>query len=92
MNKEDQILDILAMMQGEMQKMNAKIDNIDTRVTKADIRSENEIMPKINALYEGQATIKEMLTPRSKIDELEDRVKFLEAMMRQMASEMQKAN
>lgn len=89
MTNEEKILDILALMQGEMKKTNTKIDRVDTRVMKADIRTENEVIAKINALYEGQATIKEMLTPRSKIDELEDRVKFLESVVRQLVDKAQ---
>lgn len=84
MTNEEKILDILALMQGEIQKMSVKVDNIDNRVTQADMKTENEVLPKMNALFEGQATIKDMLTPRSKIDELEDRVKFLESLVRQM--------
>lgn len=110
MNKEDQILDILALMQTEMRsmrgdissmrgEMNARFESVDQRfesidqrfesvdqrfegveneLAKINIKLENQIEPQINALMEGQKLMLETLAPRAKVDELEDRVKFLE--------------
>lgn len=103
MGNEEKILDILALMQGEMQsfkgemqsfkdemqKMNAKIDHVDDRVTKTNITIENEIKPQIQALIEGQKTILETLAPKNRVEDLEDEVKFLKSFMYQMSEQLQ---
>ncbi len=56
---------------------------------------ESDINPKFNLLAEGIQDIQEKLVPRSRVDELEDEVKFLKIMVRQMAeriSTLEKAN
>lgn len=54
-----------------------------------------EVTPKFNLLAEGIQDIQEKLVPRSRVDDLEDEVKFLKIKVRQMAeriSTLEKAN
>ena len=56
---------------------------------------ESEITPKFNLLADGIKDIQEKLVPRSRVDDLEDEVKFLKLMCRQMAEDtakLKKAN
>ena len=56
---------------------------------------ESEITPKFNLLADGIKDIQEKLVPRSRVDDLEDEVKFLKLMYRQMAervASLEKAN
>ena len=46
---------------------------------------ENQIKPQLGLLAEGTADIQERLIPRARVDELEDEVRFLKLMVRQMA-------
>ncbi len=46
---------------------------------------ENQIKPQLQLLAEGTADIQERLIPRARVDELEDEVRFLKLMVRQMA-------
>ena len=46
---------------------------------------ENQIKPQLRLLAEGTADIQEKLIPRARVDELEDEVRFLKLMVRQMA-------
>ena len=46
---------------------------------------ENQIKPQLRLLAEGTADIQERLIPRAQVDELEDEVRFLKLMVRQMA-------
>lgn len=50
---------------------------------------ENEVTPKFNLLAEGQQDILEKLVPRSRVDDLEDEVKFLKSIVRQMNEDLQ---
>ena len=51
---------------------------------------ESEITPKFNLLADGIKDIQEKLVPRSRVDDLEDEVKFLKLMCRQMAEDIAK--
>ncbi|MDO5112366.1 MAG: hypothetical protein Q4E65_08680, partial [Clostridia bacterium] len=55
-----------------------RMDTMENAILKINIKLENQIEPQINALMEGQKLMLETLAPRAKVDELEDRVKFLE--------------
>ena len=46
---------------------------------------ENQIKPQLQLLAEGTADIQERLIPRARVEELEDEVRFLKLMVRQMA-------
>ena len=52
--------------------------------------SESDIMPKFNLLADGIKDIQEKLVPRSRVDDLEDEMKFLKLMCRQMAEDIAK--
>ena len=51
---------------------------------------ESDIMPKFNLLADGIKDIQEKLVPRSRVDDLEDEMKFLKLMCRQMADDIAK--
>ena len=51
---------------------------------------ENEVTPKFNLLADGQKTILETLAPKSRVEELEDEVKFLKSMIRQINEDVQR--
>ena len=72
---------------------------IDERVGAAERRMqvliENPVNPKFDLVMEALAGIQEQLVPRSRVDDLEDEVKFMKVVMRQMAervSALEKAN
>ena len=43
---------------------------------------ENTIMPSLKLLSEGQKTILETMTPKTRVDELEDEMQLLKAVIR----------
>ena len=47
------------------------------------------ILPKFNLLAEGIQDIQGKLVPRSRVDDLEEEVKFLKALYRQMNEDLQ---
>lgn len=50
---------------------------------------ESQFQPQFNLLAEGQQVIFEKLVPRSRVDDLEDEVKFLKSIVRRMDDELQ---
>ena len=53
------------------------------------ILMEAEVTPKFNLLAEGHQTILEKLVPRSRVDELEEELRFLKSVVRQMNEDLQ---
>lgn len=50
---------------------------------------ESAIMPKFNLLAEGQQTILETLTPKSKTEELEEELDFLKSIVRSQSQRIE---
>lgn len=50
---------------------------------------ESAIMPKFNLLAEGQQTILETLTPKSKTEELEEELDFLKSVVRSQSQRIE---
>ena len=68
------------------QRMSEKIDEAENRMK---VMMESYFDPKFNLLMENQQIMMEQLAPRSRVDELEDEVKFLKSIVRQMNDEIQ---
>ena len=50
---------------------------------------ESATMPKFDLLAEGQQAILDKLVPRSRVDELEEEIKLLKIVIRQMNADLQ---
>ena len=68
------------------QRMTGKIDEAENHMK---VLMESYFDPKFNLLYENQQSLLEQLAPRSRVDALEDEVKFLKSVFRQMNDEIQ---
>ena len=84
MTNEEKMLDILAAMSLRLDSMATKED-----IVKIRLDMETEIIPRIDALAEGQDAMLEQLVPVARVDELENRVKTLEAVTGNMADDLQ---
>ena len=89
MTNEEKILDVLAGMQGSMLEMRNDIKSIDTRLVKVEFKVETEMIPKQEAAAEGISAILEQLTPRLRIDDMENDIRFLKTVVQKMAEEVQ---
>lgn len=49
-----------------------------------------EFKPRFDLLAEGQKDILEKLVPRSRVDDLEEEVRFMKSIIRQMNDDLQK--
>ena len=89
---------IQEMMLASEQRLFGKIEESEQRMTGKIEESENRMKvmmesyfdPKFNLLYENQQIMMEQLAPRSRVDDLEDEVKFLKSGVRQMNDDIQK--
>jgi len=87
-------------MKSDMQGMKAEIqglrtdmqemdDRLSGQILKINMKLENQIEPQIKLLAEGHQTIMEAITPKSRVDELEDDVNMLKMAFRQINMELQ---
>ena len=83
--------DLQAIAEMMDSKMDAKLEPIkEVKSTGIKLTLENVIQPQIDGLAENQQIILEKLVPRSRVDELEDEMKFLKVIIRQMNEDIQK--
>ena len=73
------------------QLMQKRVGDAEQRITKNTVAlMDAEFSKKFDLLAEGQADILEKLVPRSRVDDLEDEVRFLKSIVRQMNEDLQK--
>ena len=74
----------------------AYLQEMEERITHSmAVLIESDVTPKFSLLADGIKDIQEKLVPRSRVDNLENEVKFLKLMYRQMAERvapLEKAN
>ena len=69
----------------------ARIGEAEQRITKNTVAlMDAAFSKKFDLLAEGIQDIQEKLVPRSRVDDLEDEVKFLKVIVRQMNEDLQK--
>lgn len=90
LDKED-LQAIQAMLEAMEQRTDAKLEAMEQRISKNTVTlMDAEFGPRFNLLAEGQQDILEKLVPRSRVDELEDEVKFLKSIVRQINEDVQR--
>ena len=65
------------------------LENLTTRVTKIELTQENIIIPHIQALAEGQETLRQTLCPRDRAERLEADVDLLKSAVRGLFRDVQ---
>ena len=83
------------LIQESEQRMTARtesmIDAAEQRIAKSTVAlMDAEFKPKFDLLAEGIQDIREKMVPRSRVDDLEDEVKFLKSIVRQINEDVQK--
>ena len=65
------------------------LENLTTRVTKIELTQENVILPGLQALAEGQETLRQTLCSRERAERLETDVDLLKTAVRGLFSDVQ---
>lgn len=75
----------------DLQAIQKMIDAAEQRITKNTVAlMDAEFSKRFDLLADGIQDIQEKLVPRSRVDDLEEEVKFLKVLYRQMNEELQK--
>lgn len=92
MNNEEKILQLLTEMKAEIDgrfdKVDERLEELDARSLKSAVLLETEIPHKLGLLFEGHKTILETLSPKSRVDELEEEVTILRSAFQALANRL----
>lgn len=104
---EQDLQAIAQMLSAQENRLRERIDAQDKKfsermdaqkkeiIGEVNVLLENVVTPKFNLLAEAVQDIREKMVPRSRLEELEDEMKFLKSIVRQMneyLQELKKAN
>ena len=79
------------IMQDVEALLDSKVAEAEQRIAKNTVvLMDAEFSKRFDLLAEGQQEILDKLVPRSRVDDLEDEVKFLKSIVRQMNEDLQK--
>lgn len=88
MNNEEKILAILEKHGEILEKHGKLLEKLDTDVSGIKVRLDVEIEKKLDLLAEGHETLLETLSPKSRVDALEDEMIFMKSVVKALSQEV----
>ena len=95
MNNEEKILEMLTAMQSDIAELKAAqavqgelLQELDARSLKSAVLLETDIPHQLGLLVEGHKTILETLSPKSRVEELEEEVTILRSAFQALANRL----
>lgn len=95
MNNEEKILSLLEKMDARqtqsdqiLAQLTSDMSDMKARQTKTEITLENVIVPRLDALAEGQKALMETLAPKSRVEALEEEVSMLKSVIRILSNDV----
>lgn len=95
MNNEEKILEMLEKLTEEvgrhselLAKQGELLEELDDRSLRSAVMLENEVLPKLQLLYEGHVHLQETLAPKERVEVLEDEVITLKSAVKMMTKRL----
>lgn len=90
-----QTTELRAEMAQQTAELRAEMDQREQRILEEGrnnmlVLIESEITPKFNLLADGQQELRDMMIPRSRFEDLEEEVRFMKTIIRQMTEDIAK--
>lgn len=82
-------MDKLDLILEKLTGLETSVSELREETVKTNLSIENEIKPQMNLLAEGQSSLLTKLAPRSEVEELKEKVEFLEAIVRANTREIE---
>ena len=76
-------------MDARFDRMDERFDSVENAILQTNVKIETDIESRLVALADGHAAILEQLTPRTRIDDMENEIRFLKAMVYRFSDELQ---
>ena len=102
MNNEEKILEMLTSLtetvnkhgelltkQGEqLAQINDRLEELDDRSLRSAVMLENQVLPQLQLLYEGQVALQQTLAPKERVEVLEDDVITLKTVVKSISNRL----
>ena len=88
MTNEEKILLLLESHSRILEAHSQVLEAQGEEIKKINLTLENEVVPQLQALAEGQKTILESVAPKSRVDQLEEEVDFLKTVIRSLSRDV----
>lgn len=72
----------MAGVKGEIAALKENQAEMQTTITKVAVTQENIVLPRLQALYEGQQDLRDTLAPKSRMEAMEDEIALLKEVLR----------
>lgn len=75
--------------QGEqLAQINERLEELDDRSLRSAVMLENQVLPQLQLLYEGQVTLQQTLAPKERVEVLEDDVITLKTVVKSISNRL----
>lgn len=75
--------------QGEqLAQINDRLEELDDRSLRSAVMLENQVLPQLQLLYEGQVTLQQTLAPKERVEVLEDDVITLKTVVKSISNRL----
>ncbi len=88
MTNEEKILSLLESHSRILEAHSQALKTQGEEIKKINLTLENEVTPQLRALAEGQKTLLEAMTPKSRVDQLEAEVDLLKTVIRSLSRDV----
>lgn len=72
----------------DVAELNQKVDELDERSLRSAVLLENQVLPQLQLLYEGQVNLQQTLAPKEQVEVLEDEVNTIRSVVKSMSSRL----
>lgn len=79
---------ILNKLVEKVDRQGERLEEIDDRSLRSAVILENEVLPRLQLLYEGQANLRETLAPKAQVEILRDDVETLKSTVKIMTKRL----
>ena len=82
-------LEAVQSKQGEqLAQINDRLEELDDRSLRSAVMLENQVLPQLQLLYEGQVTLQQTLAPKERVEVLEDDVITLKTVVKSISNRL----
>ena len=80
--------DQLAKLSDKVDRQGELLEELDDRSLRSAVILENEVLPKLQLLYEGHVHLQETLAPKERVEDLEDEVITVKSTLKMMTKRL----